>query len=314
MNPKISVIVPVYNVAEYIEECIQSLAVQTFKDFEVIFVDDRGKDDSIHIIEHELGRIKANSCEARIIKHERNRGLSAARNTGFEAAKGDYIYFLDSDDYISSDCLEKLCRAAIESNAEVTIGNYEVIGGSSYGLPHLYTDKCENPLQGYLSGSYYVMAWNKLCKKSFLQENNLYFIEGLVHEDEPWTFSMACCAKKIALVKDNTYVYRVRENSLQTGKDFSKHFNAYLTILRTIRDIISENDLSNKCSWWFERRKALLFGQTLFNGTLRQQKEIYKVIRECLPNGGFSKTRIHYWLPQCIGICVYRKFHRYYLC
>lgn len=314
MNPKISVIVPVYNVAEYIEECIQSLAVQTFKDFEVIFVDDRGKDDSIHIIERELGRIKANSCDARIIKHKRNRGLSAARNTGFEVARGEYIYFLDSDDYISSDCLEKLYRAAVESNAEVTIGNYEVIGGSSYGLPHLHTDKCENPLQGYLSGNYYVMAWNKLCKKSFLQDNNLYFIEGLVHEDEPWTFSMACCAKKIALVKDNTYVYRVRENSLQTGKDFSKHFNAYLTILRKIGNIILEKNLSDKCGWWFEKRKALYFNQTIEKGSLEQQKEMYHVIHKLLPAGGWNKIGIHYLMPEFLGIIAYRKFHKYLLC
>lgn len=314
LGTKISVIVPVYNVAEYIEECVQSLVAQTFKEFEVIFVDDCGTDESIRIIERELGRIKANSFDARVIKHERNRGLSAARNTGFEAAVGEYVYFLDSDDYITSDCLERLYHAAVESEADVTIGDYSVVGGKDTWLAHLNGEQCGDPLQGYICGQYYVMAWNKLCKRSFLLNNELSFIEGLVHEDEPWTFAVSCYAKKIKLVHENTYIYRVRENSLQTGKDFTKHFKAYLTILREIGNIIIENNLSEKCGWWYEKRKALYFAQTVEKGSIEQQKEMYKVIREILPVGEWTKIGMHDLMPEFLGIIAYRKFHKYLLC
>lgn len=303
-----------YNVAEYIEECVQSLEMQSFKEFEVIFVDDCGTDDSIRIIERELGRIKTNSFDAKILKHDRNRGLSAARNTGFEAANGEYVYFLDSDDYITADCLEKLYHAAVESDADVTIGDYSVVGGKDTWLAHLNGEQCDDPLQGYLCGQYYVMAWNKLCKRSFLLKNNLSFIEGLVHEDEPWTFAMACSAKKIAVVNEDTYIYRVRENSLQTGKVFTKHFKAYLTILHEIGDIISENDLSERCGWWYEKRKALYFTQTIEKGSIEQQKVMYRMIRDILPAGGWNKIGMHYLMPEFLGIIAYRKFHKYLLC
>lgn len=297
MNPKISVIVPIYNVAEYIEECVQSLVVQSFKEFEVIFVDDCGTDDSIGIIERELGRIKANSCDARIIKHERNRGLSAARNTGFEAAKGEYVYFLDSDDYITPDCLEKLYNAAIDSDAEVTIGDFSVNCLNHNSITYV-DQEIGDYLIGYLCGQYYVMAWNKLCKKSFLEDNKLLFIEGLIHEDEPWTFAMACCVKRIKIVNEKTYIYRIRDNSLQTGKVFSMHFNAYLCVLQEIGRLIREKGLKDRCKWWFEKKKAQYFSYTIEKGSIEQQKKIYKVIRETVPYGSLTKLGIHYLMPE----------------
>lgn len=314
MSPKISVIIPVYNVAEYISECIQSLAAQTFRDFEIILVDDCGTDNSIEIAAQELSSI---DIPHKILHHTHNRGLSAARNTGLSSATGDYVYFLDSDDYITPDCLEKLYTRAIETNAEVTIGEYAVTGGKDQWLAHLdpsLPTLCTTPLDSYLNGQYYVMAWNKLCKRSFLHQNNISFIEGLVHEDEPWTFAIVSTISQIAIVKDITYVYRVREGSLQTGKDFTKHFNAYLAIIKEIGGIIKEKGLQVECARWFEKRKALYFAQTLECGTQIQQKEIYKLIHNTLPIPDLSKTRLHYYFPLNIGIILYKKFFKHLLC
>lgn len=312
-RPKISVIVPVYNVSEYIAECIQSLFMQTYRDFEIIVVDDCGTDNSITIAEDLLSK---NTLPYRILHHDHNRGLSAGRNTGMAAAKGEYVYFLDSDDYITPECLEKLYVKAIDTNADITIGDYSVIGGSNTGLTHINSKRTS-----YFDGAYYVMAWNKLCKLSFLKDNNITFVEGLVHEDEPWTFEVACKTSNIALIEDKTYIYRIRENSLQTGKDFTKHFNAYLTILQNFAEIIRSIELSSSSSLslpgllaWLERKKALYFGQTLEKGTLSQQEQIYSVIRENLPQPSFTKIGIHYYLPKDIGIILYRKFHKYHLC
>lgn len=313
IRPKISVIVPVYNVSEYIAECIQSLFMQTFRDFEIIVVDDCGTDQSIAIAEDILSKGK---LPYQILHHDHNRGLSAGRNTGMAAANAEYVYFLDSDDYITPNCLSKLYEKAVESNADVTIGDFSVTGGRDIWLMHI------NPHRSsYFDGAYYVMAWNKLCKLSFLKDNKIAFIEGLVHEDEPWTFEVACKTSNIALIEDKTYIYRIRENSLQTGKDFTKHFNAYLTILQNFAEIIRSIELSSSSSLslpgllaWLERKKSLYFAQTLEKGTLSQQKQIYTVIRENLPQPSFTKLGIHYYLPKTLGIILYCKFHKYHLC
>ena len=106
---KVSIIIPVYNVASYIEECIQSVLDQTYPDLEVVLVDDCGTDHSMELAEN-LIRKSNRSSIFRIEKHDRNRGLSAARNTGIKTATGEYLYFVDSDDKISQDCIEKLVQ------------------------------------------------------------------------------------------------------------------------------------------------------------------------------------------------------------
>lgn len=305
IRPKISVIVPVYNVSEYIAECIQSLFMQTFQDFEIIVVDDCGTDNSMTVAEDLLSK---STLPYQILRHDHNRGLSAGRNTGMAAANAEYVYFLDSDDYITPECLEKLYVKAIDTNADITIGDYSVIGGTNSGLLHINTERTS-----YFDGAYYVMAWNKLCKLSFLKDNKIAFIEGLIHEDEPWSFEVACKTSDIALIEDKTYIYRIRENSLQTGKDFTKHFNAYLTILQQIAKTIVETNHMG-LTWWLEHKKALYFAKTFEKGTLSQQKQIYSVIRDNLPQPSFSKIGIHYYLPKTLGIILYRKFHKYHLC
>lgn len=105
---KISIIVPVFNVEQYIKECFDSIAAQTYKgDIECIFVDDCGQDDSVAILEQLITEYHG-PIQFSIVHHEHNKGLSGARNTGIRQAKGDYLYFLDSDDTITPDCIEKL--------------------------------------------------------------------------------------------------------------------------------------------------------------------------------------------------------------
>jgi len=102
--PKFSIIVPIYKVEKYIKQCMQSILNQTYKDFEVICVDDCGKDNSMKIVE----KMAQNDNRIIILHHDKNKGLSAARNTGFEIAKGEYTLFVDSDDWLETNCLEVL--------------------------------------------------------------------------------------------------------------------------------------------------------------------------------------------------------------
>lgn len=184
---------------------------------ECILVDDCGTDDSIEIAERMIAEYNG-PIEFKVLHHERNRGLSAARNTGMDAAKGEYVYFLDSDDWISDDCLDVLTDPLKEKEYDLVIGNYETFG--DYQVQSLLFEK-----QSELIGNKYIFhelaerqlsvtAWNKLCKLSFLRDNGIDFLEGQLHEDDLWTYKICLFASQIAIQKQVTYYYRQRGNSI----------------------------------------------------------------------------------------------------
>lgn len=325
---KVSIIIPVYNVEEYIEDCIRSVLAQSFRDFEIILVDDCGWDRSVALAENLLEKYE-DEIEYKVISHERNKGLSAARNTGVDEAQGEYVFFLDSDDSLAPDCLEVLVRTADATSADVTIGDIRIDGERQW-IPGLKVHTChtsksetadyvpiegkEEVLKSYLQGEWYVMAWNKLLRRDFLRKSQLSFVDGLIHEDNPWSFELACCAERIALVCKQTYLYRVRDNSLQTDSDFLKHFTSYKNILHEIASIIKRKDVLAESQSWFEHQKALFFAETLNKGTREQAYELYHIIRNLYPYKHLTKSDVHYLLPSFVGFFLYRKFHRYYLC
>ena len=142
---KVSIIIPVYNVAKYIERCLLSVLNQTWPDLEVILVNDCTPDNSMEIVRRVVAS-HPRGAVVRCLEHEENRGLSAARNTGISASVGDYLYFLDSDDYISANAIELLADAAVQKRPDFVIGNYEVTGARRWAPPlwHLsvkYTDR-----------------------------------------------------------------------------------------------------------------------------------------------------------------------------
>lgn len=314
---KISIIIPIYNVEQYITACLESVETQTYTDYEVILVDDCGSDGSMRIVDDYVNRNpnlnpNHNGNRWQVIKHDRNRGLSAARNTGTEAAKGEYVYYLDSDDTITPDCLEKLVAEAERTDVEIVVGGIHVIGDAKW-IPELKQEETlcgEDCFHSYLQGKYYMMAWNKLVRRDFLERNRISFVEGLIHEDCAWSFTVACVAKKIAFVHKETYNYLVRSNSIQTGKDFTKHFNAYCTLLQYYADEAVKYGKADDpiFRWWYERQKALHFGQTKDGGTKEQLRKIYGIIRQNLPLKGWNKMQVHYILPSWLGIMAYRKW------
>lgn len=234
---KISIIVPVYNVEQYIKECFDSIAAQTYKgEIECIFVDDCGQDDSVAVLENLIadnhGAIKFS-----IVHHEHNKGLSGARNTGIRHAQGDYLYFIDSDDSITFDCIEKLVALA-EKYPQVDI----VQGSTNSKLEWLQLANKHFPEFSdnfkwirrtmLLRYSIPMTAWNKLVRKDLIVKNGLYFEEGLIHEDEIWNFMLAKYVHSIAFCCDITYIYRENMDGIM-GQ--SKEFN-YAPVLNIMVD------------------------------------------------------------------------------
>lgn len=224
---KVSIIVPVYNVSPYICDCLMSVMSQTYTGcMECLIIDDCGTDDSIAISERMIADYTG-SIQFRILRHKQNRGLSAARNTGTLQATGNYVFYLDSDDTISHDCIEKLISPILRDDSiEMVQGNvkrHKSIReslrqfGKKY-VPIATTNEEVRKTYFHLK-QMNVTVWNKLIRRDFLINNDIFCMEGVLFEDYLWTFIFLKYLHKVAFVSDITYYYRIRPNSISTGTD-----------------------------------------------------------------------------------------------
>lgn len=210
---KISVIIPVYKVEPFIERCLQSVFDQTFTDqVECIIVDDHTPDKSMKIAERLVGDYKG-LIRFKLLYHEHNRGLASARNTGLNAAEGDYIIHIDSDDYFAPDMLEKMYRKACEENADIVIADYWDVCEDKQiyqpqSVPATNIGCVKMLLMRKLSGS----NWNKLVRRSLLDRNKIKYIEGINYgEDMLVSFRLLYYAAKIVHLPQ-AFLYYVRYN------------------------------------------------------------------------------------------------------
>lgn len=223
----ISIIIPVYNVEQYITRCFNSVAVQRYNNskIECIFIDDRGQDESVAILEKLIADYDG-KINFKIVKHRKNRGLSAARNSGVSHSRGEYLYFLDSDDSITENCLQNLSEMVTKypdvdlvQGTSLSIGLYNIKlkYAIDRSLPEYCNDK-DKIGQMFLSRNFFpVTAWNKLFKRSFLVDNNLQYKEGYIHEDEYWNYFSFSHINSIAFCFEPTYNHFEVENSIMTS-------------------------------------------------------------------------------------------------
>ena len=207
---------------------------------ECIIVDDCGTDNSMVVVERVLANY-IGSILFKVLHHDHNRGLSAARNTGMDEATGDYLFFLDSDDELTDDCIEKLTSIGIND------ANIEIIHGSAKSYPPQKPDYCDREIKVthainnnlvrlcYFKNSQFIhSAWNKLFKSSFVSQQGLRFCEDLLLEDVLWTFYLMKSTKNVWFVPDVTYYYKIRPNSIITGTDKRKLNENYNRLLHEI--------------------------------------------------------------------------------
>ena len=238
--PKVSIIIPVYNVSDYIERCIRSVINQTYQDIECVIVNDCTPDDSIKKCEKLLEKYNG-PIQFVLLNHEKNRGLSAARNTGTAKSSGEYIYYLDSDDDITSDCISCLLEiVGDDSSIDMVQGNYVEYRGDRQDI--YYKGKMPPSIIGnemvcdymHKGKGLAVTAWNKLIRHSFLTQHNISFKEGLIHEDELWMFFMKKYLQNVRLTPQVTYHYYVRPNSIMTGVHYKKMKENKVKLFREI--------------------------------------------------------------------------------
>lgn len=217
--PLVSIIIPVYNVEPYIADCLHSVMRQTYQgQIECIIVDDCGADNSMAIAEQFVDEYKG-PIVFRILHHDYNRGLSAARNTGMDAARGEYFFFLDSDDWISDDCIEVLTRPLEERDYDMVLGNYELTynphdihllakgTGAVLGNENIFKEF-------YAERTLYVTPTNKLFHSCLLRRCDLAFLEGQIHEDDLWSYKTTLCLESLYVQNRITYFYRIRPGAI----------------------------------------------------------------------------------------------------
>jgi len=208
----ITVVIPVYRVEAYIERCVRSLMAQTLDEVELVFVDDCSPDDSIAVLRRVLAEYSGQHCRVRILRHEQNRGLPAARNTGLAVATGDYVLHCDSDDYLPPNALKVMYEAACRSDADIVYSDWTLT------FPHkqryMRQPVCTTPaeaLHEMLHGRMKWNVWNKLVRRRLYAESGIGFPERHGMGEDLTMVLLMARARSIAYVGASCYHY-VRQN------------------------------------------------------------------------------------------------------
>lgn len=225
MNDLISVIIPIYGVEKYLSQCIETVISQTYKNIEIVLVDDGSKDRCPKICDE-----YANKDDRVIVIHKKNGGLSDARNAGIKVAKGKYITFIDSDDYIAFNYIEYLYELIIKNNADMSVCQRNDVNenGIEIGAKKKYKDYLiENTFMAmsflFTKDELDTVAWGKLYKTSMF--NDVEYPYGKYHEDVFTTYRLIAKCKRVAIGAGELYYYRHRYESIQTQSFSKKHLD-----------------------------------------------------------------------------------------
>ncbi len=261
--PIISVIVPVYNVEKYLAKCLDTILAQTFSNIEIICVNDGSTDNSRKILSDYAQR------DSRIkIVDKKNGGLSSARNAGMKVATGEYYSFIDSDDWIEETMLEKLYNSMVSLDTDISIcavhqydeTNQQIDDTNPYYTLGYFDESFDNRAFSYVETKLFlldvcVMAWNKLYRKSFIDECEAEFPDGLIFEDGPFFFSIFFKTKRVSIVRDFLYYYRINRNGSILEKGGKSLFDI-IDVVNLMCKSLSSTDIFDDVKEEFYRQKA----------------------------------------------------------
>lgn len=320
MFPLISIIIPVYNVAPYIEKCLETVISQSYENLEIILVDDCGSDNSMDIVRDFCSSHIGNFV---LLNHERNRGLSVARNTGVKHAKGDYLFFLDSDDELPKDAIRNFVQYLNKhGDADFLIGDYIIEGDFNYMplMTPVVLEGKENIICSYLKGEWYIMACGKLISRCFFEEHNLWFVEGRLHEDDLFSFYLALGASKMITLQENVYKYIIRNGSITTAKKEKNYVDMFWIMSQKIEVVKQYDNKLEVC--FYPYIVSNLFAYSILVSTshleyrkkyilLKWMKSKLKLLdKKNIP----LKTLIEYCIlsfPPCLVIGICRLINRF---
>ncbi len=246
-KPLVSIIVPCYNVEKYVEACINSVILQTYKNWECILINDGSKDHTLDLIK----KIETEDDRIRIFSQE-NLGLSATRNKGIDNANGEFLFFLDSDDILRNDAISSLV-SSYQDNDIITgitvvsrFSDDQMIKVSQLYPPKegsiTFSNQNYEVLIRAIESALTPTAQNRLYKKDFIAKNKLRFKEGILHEDELWFFEAMLVARNVKFIDQETYFYRTDNQDSITKNIGDRNLNSYLEILETVYNVYYQNN------------------------------------------------------------------------
>lgn len=267
-KPLVSINIPIYKCENYIIKCLESVKAQTYKNLEIILINDCTPDNSIKLIEE---FIKINpQLNIKLIHHKENSGLSVVRNTGIEKSTGKYIYFLDSDDDITPNCIKKLVDNILTNDTQMVIAQNRWINTfdqttKDFGFPTL-SDKKKYSInfeifEAYCKGYFPVSSWNKLIDLEFIKQNKIYFIPGLFAQDELWMFHCMEKIESLSIIDDITYNYYLHANSVifnRTKRNSENHQTILEWIVKSYRNTSDSNRKKLIRSWIVNFKKLII--------------------------------------------------------
>jgi len=328
-EPKISVIVPVYNVEQYLGKCLDSILNQTFSNIEIICVNDGSTDNSRKILEE----YKKKDSRIKIVD-KKNGGLSSARNAGMKVAKGEFYSFIDSDDWVDITMLEKLYDNITSLNTDISIcavhqfdeTNQKIDDSNPY-----YTLEYFDKTFDYKAFSYKetkpfimdvcVMAWNKLYRRSLIEKYSAEFPDGLIFEDGPFFFTIFFKTERVSIVRDFLYYYRInRKNSIiqKAGKKFLNVIDVTEIMYNKIKDLPDFEDI--KYTFFRKKVEDFIYRFEHLNPKYKKAFALKLKKNSSLVNDGLfpsdmvhGKFRYNYFLFNNLktGSILYYEFQKY---
>lgn len=261
---KVSVIVPVYNVEKYLKRCLDSLINQTLSDIDIICINDGSKDSSLQILEQ-----YAQKDSRIVIYNQENSGLSVARNTGLEHASGEYIGFVDSDDWVDLDFYEKLYNSAKNNNADIAVADFirehpnkkpkrlKLKEEKIYTTPEDKFMICKVHREG--------CVWNKIYRTEFIKSINLKFVPKMYYEDRDFTIRSLYFSKKLVTTPNTYYRYFVNPKSIVNKRRNYIQDEHYILVRQQVLQFIKEHNIKVPDGLYkAEIYRYKLFGKTLF--------------------------------------------------
>lgn len=284
--PKVSVIIPVYGVEQYIERCARSLFEQTLDDIEYIFIDDCTPDNSVVKLQKILSFYPHRDKQVHILRHEKNLGLPYARQTGVKVANGEYVAHCDSDDWVDIHMYEEMYKKAKEKNADVVLCDYYESDGVSKKLMNDFLpNKVEDTMSSTLLKKTRSVLWNKLVRRSIYKNNIMYPVANNA-EDYTLLVQIVYYSKSFVYLNKPLYFYYYNTNSLtrlKTKENIINIFNQSMLNIRIVENFLNENKSLPKYSDELDCIKVIekellisySFDKTLYKAWNEAYKEIF---------------------------------------
>ncbi|EKN69392.1 glycosyl transferase family protein [Neobacillus bataviensis LMG 21833] len=307
MKPKISIIVPVYKVEPFIHKCVDSILAQTFTEFELILVNDGSPDNCGTICDEYTKKDR----RVKVI-HKDNGGQASARNRGLEIAGGEYIGFVDSDDWIEPDMYELLYNMCIQNNCDIANCTYKihakhnVIIKASY--PLMIHDR-NQAMKAMLEDELYnEVVWSKLFKRNLLE--NIRFPEGIMYEDTAFTYKVIHRSNKVCCLGEPKYHYIIRENSTMDRAAKSKSVDAVLIYDEMNRFIAQHyKELIDLISLKFANSAMLVLNSIAISGVFPKHKHDYYKVSKILNSHFYKTIKLPYYNKNVKLLLLAAKIH-----